>query len=75
MVDYWRWWVGEEGRYIYRERERERKREREKERKRERERCLLIPSIDLNNPSTFRDLSKPIGALNQERLAFFKVYM
>ena len=28
---------------------------------------------DLNEPSTFRDLSKPIGALNEERLAFFKV--
>ena len=26
-----------------------------------------------NNPATFRDLSKPIGALNEERLAFFKV--
>eukprot|EP01126_Amoeba_proteus_P000445 TRINITY_DN10126_c0_g4_i2.p1 TRINITY_DN10126_c0_g4~~TRINITY_DN10126_c0_g4_i2.p1 ORF type:complete len:976 (-),score=197.01 TRINITY_DN10126_c0_g4_i2:134-3061(-) len=28
-------------------------------------------SLDLNNPSTFRDLSKPIGALNQKRLDFF----
>lgn len=28
---------------------------------------------DLDDPSTFRDLSKPIGALNEERLAFFKV--
>jgi factor associated with neutral sphingomyelinase activation len=27
---------------------------------------------DLNQPSTFRDLSKPIGALNPERLAVFK---
>ena len=29
--------------------------------------------VDLSNPATFRDLSKPIGALNEERLAFFKV--
>ena len=29
---------------------------------------------DLTNPVTFRDLSKPIGALNQERLEFFKVH-
>jgi factor associated with neutral sphingomyelinase activation len=28
--------------------------------------------LDLTNPRTFRDLSKPIGALNEERLAFFK---
>jgi hypothetical protein len=28
---------------------------------------------DLDDPSTFRDLSKPTGALNEERLAFFKV--
>jgi factor associated with neutral sphingomyelinase activation len=30
------------------------------------------PTLDLNNPRTFRDLSKPIGALNVERLASFK---
>jgi factor associated with neutral sphingomyelinase activation len=30
------------------------------------------PSLDLKSPATFRDLSKPIGALNNERLAFFK---
>jgi factor associated with neutral sphingomyelinase activation len=29
-------------------------------------------TLDLTNPDTFRDLSKPIGALNEERLAFFK---
>lgn len=28
-------------------------------------------SIDLNNPSNFRDLSKPMGALNEERLEQF----
>jgi len=28
--------------------------------------------LDLNNPATFRDLSKPIGALNPERLAALK---
>ena len=26
------------------------------------------PRLDLNNPNTFRDLSKPIGALNPDRL-------
>ncbi|XP_023573448.1 protein FAN isoform X2 [Octodon degus] len=26
------------------------------------------PSLDLSNPGTFRDLSKPVGALNKERL-------
>ncbi|MEJ1287737.1 neutral sphingomyelinase (N-SMase) activation associated factor [Cricetulus griseus] len=26
------------------------------------------PELDLSNPGTFRDLSKPVGALNQERL-------
>ncbi len=26
------------------------------------------PSIDLNNPKVYRDLSKPIGALNPEKL-------
>ena len=36
----------------------------------------LIPSLppDLTNPATFRDLTKPIGALNTERLTFFKVH-
>ncbi|XP_010559117.1 PREDICTED: BEACH domain-containing protein C2-like [Tarenaya hassleriana] len=29
-------------------------------------------SIDLSNPSTYRDLSKPIGALNPERLKKFQ---
>lgn len=28
--------------------------------------------LDLDNPESFRDLSKPIGALNPERLATFK---
>eukprot|EP00978_Attheya_sp_CCMP212_P004626 scaffold10075_cov57-Attheya_sp.AAC.2 len=28
--------------------------------------------LDLKNEATFRDLSKPIGALNQERLDYFK---
>lgn len=28
--------------------------------------------LDLNNPNTFRDLSKPIGALNPKRLESFK---
>eukprot|EP00250_Pteridium_aquilinum_P011894 c20373_g1_i2 orf=431-2884(-) len=28
--------------------------------------------LDLSNPQTFRDLSKPIGALNAERLSIFK---
>lgn len=28
----------------------------------------MIFFIDLTNPETFRDLSKPIGALNKERL-------
>ena len=27
-----------------------------------------ISFVDLSNPETFRDLSKPVGALNQERL-------
>jgi factor associated with neutral sphingomyelinase activation len=30
------------------------------------------PKLDLNRPETFRDLSKPVGALNQERLDYFK---
>eukprot|EP01125_Pyxidicula_operculata_P009488 TRINITY_DN3125_c0_g1_i2.p1 TRINITY_DN3125_c0_g1~~TRINITY_DN3125_c0_g1_i2.p1 ORF type:complete len:796 (-),score=134.84 TRINITY_DN3125_c0_g1_i2:68-2455(-) len=29
-------------------------------------------SIDLNNPSIYRDLSKPIGALNRDRLTGFR---
>jgi len=29
-------------------------------------------SIDLNDPSVYRDLSRPIGALNEERLANFQ---
>jgi factor associated with neutral sphingomyelinase activation len=31
--------------------------------------------LDLDKPSTFRDLTKPIGALNPERLAYFKQRM
>ncbi|TDH67324.1 hypothetical protein CCR75_001890 [Bremia lactucae] len=30
------------------------------------------PSIDLRSSAVYRDLSKPIGALNQERLEFYK---
>ena len=33
----------------------------------------LSLSTDLDDPDTFRDLSKPVGALNSERLSFFKV--
>lgn len=29
-------------------------------------------SLDLNDPATFRDLSRPVGALEDKRLAFFK---
>lgn len=29
-------------------------------------------TIDLNDPSYYRDLSKPVGALNEERLARLK---
>ncbi|GAB4815481.1 hypothetical protein N2152v2_002527 [Parachlorella kessleri] len=29
------------------------------------------PSLDLNDPASFRDLTKPIGALNEKRLGFF----
>ena len=29
-------------------------------------------SLDLNDPATFRDLSKPVGALEEKRLAFFR---
>ncbi|OQS07294.1 hypothetical protein THRCLA_00703, partial [Thraustotheca clavata] len=28
--------------------------------------------LDLSNPATFRDLSKPVGALNPDRLAYFQ---
>ena len=31
--------------------------------------------LDLSNPKTFRDLSKPIGALNEKRLSCFKVLL
>jgi len=31
--------------------------------------------LDLKNPATFRDLSKPVGALNAERLKLFKQRM
>ena len=30
-------------------------------------------ALDLTDPATFRDLSKPIGALDAKRLSFFKV--
>ncbi|KZV38301.1 hypothetical protein F511_36242 [Dorcoceras hygrometricum] len=30
------------------------------------------PSLDLSNPSSYRDLSKPVGALNEERLQKFQ---
>jgi hypothetical protein len=30
------------------------------------------PQLDLNNPAVFRDLSKPVGALNAQRLAGFR---
>ena len=29
-------------------------------------------SLDLNDAATFRDLSKPVGALDEKRLAFFR---
>ncbi|EIE23680.1 beach-domain-containing protein [Coccomyxa subellipsoidea C-169] len=29
-------------------------------------------SLDLNSPAAFRDLSKPVGALNEKRLQFFR---
>lgn len=32
-------------------------------------------TLDLNKPSTFRDLSKPIGALNPERLKMYRERM
>lgn len=31
-------------------------------------------NLDLKNPKTFRDLTKPIGALNSERLLKLKVF-
>jgi len=31
--------------------------------------------LDLNNPKSFRDLSKPVGALNPERLEYFTMRM
>jgi len=30
------------------------------------------PTLDLSDPANYRDLSKPIGALNADRLRFFK---
>ena len=30
------------------------------------------PELDLTKPETFRDLSKPVGALNPDRLAYFR---
>ena len=30
-------------------------------------------TLDLSDPNTFRDLSKPIGALNPSRLEYFQV--
>ncbi|CAH0481759.1 unnamed protein product [Peronospora belbahrii] len=32
----------------------------------------ISPSIDLSDPAIYRDLSKPVGALNEERLEFYK---
>ena len=29
-------------------------------------------ALDLNKATTFRDLSKPVGALNEKRLQFFR---
>ena len=29
-------------------------------------------TLDLNDPAMFRDLSKPVGALEEKRLAFFR---
>ena len=31
-------------------------------------------SLDLTKAATFRDLSKPVGGLNEKRLAFFQVH-
>lgn len=36
---------------------------------------VLFMFTDLSNPETFRDLSKPVGALNQERLERLLVCM
>jgi hypothetical protein len=30
------------------------------------------PTLELSNPAAFRDLSKPVGALQAKRLAFFR---
>ena len=30
------------------------------------------PVLDLNSPASFRDLSKPVGALNQQRLESYR---
>lgn len=32
----------------------------------------ISKTLDLNNPQSFRDLTKPIGALNEERLKRLK---
>lgn len=32
-------------------------------------------ALDLTDPATFRDLGKPIGALDAKRLSFFKVLL
>lgn len=37
--------------------------------------AFYVLCADLSNPATFRDLTKPIGALNEERLSFFKVHV
>lgn len=36
--------------------------------------CSICLFLDLNKEETFRDLSKPIGALNKVRLAQLKVW-
>ena len=33
---------------------------------------LILQELDLNNPATFRDLSRPMGAQTPERLKQFK---
>lgn len=38
-------------------------------------RVIVLMFTDLSNPETFRDLSKPVGALNQERLERLLVCM
>jgi factor associated with neutral sphingomyelinase activation len=32
----------------------------------------VSPTLDLDNPAVFRDLSKPVGALNPARLEEFR---